>query len=80
MLAHRLPQHPSDCQPVPHILKDAIGCELEKLVSQGVFRSANYSKWAIPIVSVTKTDGVIRICGDFKMTVNKVVNCDKFVY
>ena len=35
------------------------------------------SKWAAPIVPV-KEDGTIRICGDYKQTVNKATKCDKY--
>ena len=35
------------------------------------------SKWAAPIVPV-KGDGTIRICGDYKQTVNKATECDKY--
>ena len=29
-----------------------------------------YSEWAAPIVNVPKQDGQIRICGDYKVTIN----------
>ena len=33
------------------------------------------SKWAAP---AQKSDGSVRICGDYKVTVNKVTQWDKF--
>ena len=31
----------------------------------------NHNDWAAPIVAVPKGDGQIRICGDYKVTVNQ---------
>ena len=31
------------------------------------------SEWACPIVSVLKSDGNVRICGDYSLTLNKVM-------
>ena len=36
------------------------------------------SKWAVPIVPVFKGDGSIHICGDYKQTVNKAADFDKY--
>ena len=36
-----------------------------------------YSDWATPIVPVPKPDGSVRICGDFKVTINPVLQIDK---
>ena len=37
-----------------------------------------HSDWAAPIVTVPKKDGTIRICGDYKVTVNPVLEGDKY--
>ena len=40
--------------------------------------SVDVSEWATPIVPVIKEDGSIRICGDYKMTVNQVSQLDNY--
>ena len=37
----------------------------------------NQSEWAAPIVAVPKSDGRIRICGDYKVTVNPHIEPDR---
>lgn len=44
----------------------------------GIYQPVASSKWAAPIVPVLKGDGNIRICSDYKQTVNKVDDCDKY--
>ncbi len=50
--------------------------ELECLVRDGVIEPVQHSDWASPIVTVVKRDGSVRICRDFKLTVNKVTKVD----
>ena len=46
--------------------------ELDRLVQTKVIEPVRYSDWATPIVPVLKADGKVRICGAYKLTVNRV--------
>ena len=37
-----------------------------------------YSEWAAPIVTVLKQDGQIRICVDYKVTINSEMDVDQY--
>ena len=69
-------------RPVPYALRTRVEEELEKLENQGVWKKVQYSKWAAPIVTVLKDaknpGGAIRICGDYKITVNAVAQLDNY--
>ena len=65
-------------RPVPFALKEAVGIELDRLEDQGTLTKVNHSEWAAPIVVVPKGDGQIRICGDYKVTVNPVLAVDQY--
>ena len=47
--------------------------ELDRLEKLGVVKKVERSDWASPVVCVPKKDGSIRICGDFKVSVNHVL-------
>ena len=61
---------------VPFSIKQAIEEELDKLEKAGILEKVTYSEWAAPIVAVPKKDGKIRICGDYKVTVNQALEVD----
>ena len=53
--------------------------ELERLVSEGIIEPVQFADWAAPIVPVVKSDGKsLRICGDFKLTVNQASKLDRY--
>ena len=58
-------------RPLPLALHDKVAEELDRLQARGIIVPTKFSKWAVPIVPVIKSDGSIRICGDFKRTINK---------
>ena len=39
---------------------------------------AQHSEWAAPIVPIMKRDGSIRLCSDYKVTVNRVLTPDNY--
>ena len=63
---------------MPHALKFKVEKEIERLVSLGHLKPVNVSEWATPIVSVLNGNGEVRICGDFKLTLNPNVIIDKY--
>ena len=71
---------PKFCRPrkVPFAIKESVGKELDRLEEAGIVIKENYSDWAAPIVPVPKEDGSIRVCGDFKVTINPGLNVDQY--
>ena len=55
---------------VPLALRARVEKELEKLVEEKVIEPVQFSEWAAPI-PVFKENGSVRICSDYKVTVNK---------
>ena len=65
-------------RPVPYVLRKGIEAELERLETQGTIKPVEFSDWATPIVPIVKSDSSVRICGDYKLTVNKASRMDSF--
>ena len=65
-------------RPLPYALKKNVEAELDRLVHEGTICPVTHSDWAAPIVPVVKADGTIRICRDYKSTVNKVSKLDRY--
>ena len=69
---------------VPFAIREAIEAELKRLeakgiIDEGIIEKVPHSKWAAPIVPVPKGDGKIRICGDYKVTVNQSLQVDQYL-
>nr|XP_047141136.1 uncharacterized protein K02A2.6-like [Hydra vulgaris] len=70
----------------PEVFSNRLGTRIEQeldcLEDQGVWRKVQYSKWAALIVPVLKNSkdptGPIRICGDYKITVNQAAPVDSY--
>ena len=60
------------------MIRGAIEKDLERLENLGVIEKINYSDWAAPIVPVPKADGSIRICGDYKVTINPALQVNQY--
>ena len=63
---------------MPYALKTKVEQELDRLEQQDVLERVEFSNWAAPIVPVVKQDGSVRICGDYKLTVNQVAETDTY--
>ena len=63
---------------VPFAVKEAVEAEIDQMEKDGILKSVPYSEWASPIVIVPKLDGTIRICADYKRTVNPVIKNDTY--
>ena len=56
---------------LPYGLRDLAEKEVQNLVQQGILTPVESSKWATPIVTPLKSNGLARICSDYHITVNK---------
>lgn len=65
-------------RPVPCALRPQVEQELDRLERVGVVERADHSDWAAPVVTVPKKDGQVRICGDYRVTINPVVEIDQY--
>lgn len=62
---------------VPFKLIPVLEKELDELVQAGIFTKVENSEWATPIVPVLKANGTIRVCGDYKSTINPKLIVDE---
>jgi len=65
-------------RPVPYVLREKVVAELSRLEKAGALKKVESSDWTTPIVPVLKPDGTVRICGDFKLTLNQYLNVPEY--
>ena len=72
--------HPSFHKPhqLPYALRPKVEAELTRLEKDGILSKVEYSEWATPIVPVVKRNGSVRVCGDFKVSVNPVLLTEQY--
>ncbi|XP_037927767.1 uncharacterized protein K02A2.6-like [Teleopsis dalmanni] len=66
------------CRQVPFALLEKFNVEADRLVQNSIWKPVKFSNWASPIVLAPKQDGSIRICGDFKVTINSQIEIEGF--
>ena len=73
------------CQPsfhnprqVPYALRPKVEAELKRLEEGGILSKVEYTELATPIVPVVKRNGSVRVCGDFKVSVNSVLLAEQY--
>ncbi|GFX76885.1 transposon Tf2-6 polyprotein [Trichonephila clavipes] len=51
-------------------LKGRVENEIDRLEKEGIIEKVDSSEWATPVVPVVKSDGSIRLCADYSVTLN----------
>ena len=65
---------------VPYALKEKITQKIKNMVDCGVLEPIKFSDWASPLVIVPKPNNDIRLCADFKVTINKYIEVDSYPF
>ena len=63
---------------VPFSLKEAVEKELDRLEEAQVIQKVPHSQLAAPIVPVPKANGKLRLCGDYKVTINPFLEVEQY--
>ena len=58
---------------VAYALQPALELELNRMQQEGILEPVERSEWATPLVIVPKSNGKLRVCGDFEVTINQCV-------
>lgn len=65
-------------RPVPFALKNQVEAELDRLEHEHILEKVTYSQWGTPIVPVMKQNGKVRLCADYRATLNKNLENDNY--
>ncbi|CAC5423249.1 Uncharacterized protein K02A2.6 [Mytilus coruscus] len=68
----------NDQSEILYALRPKVEQELDRLEEEGIIIKVSTSEWATPIVPVVKKSGGVRICGDFKVTINQQLQVDQY--
>ena len=59
-------------RPVPYSLVEKVEKEYDRLVESGILYPVTSSNWASPVVHDPKSDGSLRVCGDYKASNERI--------
>ena len=63
---------------MPYAIEPKIEVELKRLEREGIIHKVKFSDWATPVVPVVKPNGTVRICGDYKNTINPQLQVEEY--
>ncbi|GBN84323.1 Transposon Ty3-I Gag-Pol polyprotein [Araneus ventricosus] len=63
---------------IPLAMRKKVDVAIGKLLDQGVLEPISNPKWSTPIVPIIKQSGKIRLCADYKVTINKAMKNHPF--
>ena len=60
-------------------MRDKVEAELHRLQEQGIIEPVTHADGAVPVVAVLKKyKETVRLCGDYKLTVNRAVKMERY--
>lgn len=65
-------------RPLPYAIRDLISNEIDRLEKCVILQKVEHSDWGTPIVPVLKSETEIRLCADYKITLNRSIVDDKY--
>ena len=65
-------------RPIALALKEKVEADLDRQEKLGVLEKIETAQWAAPIVPVPKPNGAIRLCGDYKVSVNPYLEVNQY--
>ena len=65
-------------RPAPFAIREKVEQKIDRQVEEGILEPVKFSEWATPVVPIIKKDGSVRLCGDYKVTVNQATETDTY--
>lgn len=59
-------------------MKEKVEVELVRLINENIIVPVKFSDWSAPVVPVLKPDGSMRLCGDYKVTINREFSLEQY--
>ncbi|XP_061156017.1 uncharacterized protein K02A2.6-like [Syngnathus typhle] len=63
---------------IPYAMRAKVDEEIDRLLKEDIITPVKYSEWAAPVVPILKPVGTVRLCGDYKLTVNTVSSLEQY--
>ena len=63
---------------MPYAQLEAVEKELNRFETAGIIKQVTNSDWATPFVIVPKVDSSVGFCGDYRVTVNNVIESNTY--